>query len=72
MHHSQIGFIPSMQTSLRIHTLINAEYQLNKLRDKKLLGYHDSFKIPVLMKRALKKPGLDGTSVNIIGCICQT
>ena len=75
IHHDQVGFIPGMQGFFNIHKSINVIHHINKLKNKSHMiisidaeKAFDKIQHPFMIK-TLKKPGIEGTYLNIIKAI---
>ena len=76
IHHDQVGFIPGMQGSFRIHKSINVIHHINKLKGKNHMiisidaekdfdKIQYSFMIKILQKMSIVKAIYDKSTANI-------
>ena len=75
IHHDQVGFIPGMQGSFRIHKSINVIHHINKLKGKNhMIISVDAEKAfekiqHSFMIKTIQKVGMEGTYFNIVKAI---
>ena len=78
IHHDQVGFIPGMWGWFNIHKSSNVIHHINKRKDKNhmILSIHaekafDKVQHPFLIKKTLKKVGIEGAYLEIIKAIYE-
>ena len=77
IHHDQVGFIPGMQGSFRIHKSINVIHHINKLKGKNhMIISVDAEKAfekiqHSFMIKTIQKVGMEGTYFNIVKAIYE-
>ena len=76
IHHNQVWFIPGMQEFFNIHQANNVIHHISKLKDKNHMiisidaeKAFDKFQHPFMIKKTLKKMGIEGTYINIVKAI---
>ena len=75
-NHDQVGFIPKMQRFFNIHKSISIIHHINKLKNKNHMTISidaekafEKIQQPFMIKKTLKKEGIEVTYLNIKGHI---